>query len=108
MNTPSRRRLIDELVSAYVDWRETCARVHDTYRFWAGDTGAHSGLAFGAYRAALDEEQHAAETYARFVRRAEKLPWTTDPPGRPADYTSHDSMTARRRDRFWSPNEGTA
>jgi hypothetical protein len=39
MNTLTRRRLADKLVEAYVDRRETCARVDDAYRFWARETG---------------------------------------------------------------------
>jgi hypothetical protein len=108
VGTLSRERLIDELIEAYVGWREACVRVRDAYRLWAGDTGADSGLAFGAYRAALDEEQHAAEIYARFVRRAEKLPSSTDPPACPVASASRDSMRARRGDRHRSANEGAA
>jgi hypothetical protein len=39
MNTLSRKRLADKLVEAYVDWRETCARVDDAYRSWASEAG---------------------------------------------------------------------
>jgi hypothetical protein len=101
VDTLRRERLIDELIEAYVGWREACVRVRDAYRLWAGDTGPDSGLAFGLYRAALDEEQHAAEIYARFVRRAEKLPSSTDPPARPAEHASQDSVTAHRSNRRW-------
>lgn len=38
MNMLSRNRLVDELVEAYVEWREACARVSDAYRFWASET----------------------------------------------------------------------
>ena len=76
MNTLSRKRLLDNLVDAYVDWREACARVNDAYRSWASTTGPCGGAAFGEYMAALDEEEWAADVYAGLVRRAEKLPWS--------------------------------
>jgi hypothetical protein len=79
MNTLTRKRLVDELVEAYVDWRETCAQVNDAYRSWASETSLRERVTFGLYMAALDAEQHAAEVYARLVRRAEKLSWSEDP-----------------------------
>ena len=83
MYTLSRKRLVDKLVEAYVAWRETCARVEDAYGSWASETGARGGVAFALYMAALDAEEHAAEVYAGLVRRAEKLPWSEDPPAEP-------------------------
>ena len=76
MNTRSRKRLVDKLVDAYVDWRQACALVNDAYRSWARETGPCGSLAFGAYMAALDAEELAADVYAGFVRRADKLPWS--------------------------------
>jgi hypothetical protein len=35
---------------------------------------------FDLYMAALDAEERAAGVYARLVRRADKLPWSEDPP----------------------------
>jgi hypothetical protein len=32
VNMLRRERLVDKLVEAYVDWRETCAGVSDAYR----------------------------------------------------------------------------
>jgi hypothetical protein len=83
MYTLSRKRLVDKLVEAYVAWREACARVDDAYRLWASDTGPGGEVAFGAYVAALDAEEQAAEFYAGLVRRAEKLPWREDRPAGP-------------------------
>ena len=83
MNTLKRERLVDELVEAYIDWRETCARVNDTYRSWASETGPCGRAAFGLYTAALDAEEQAAEVYAGLVRCADELPWSEDPPARP-------------------------
>lgn len=76
MNTRSRKGLVDKLVEAYVDWREACVRANDAYRSWARETGPCGRVAFGAYVAALDAEQLAAEVYAGLVHRTEKLPWS--------------------------------
>ena len=81
-DTLSRERLVDELVEAYVDWRETCARVNDEYRSWR-QTGPSGRVEFGLYIAALDAEERAAEAYARLVRRADELPWSEDPAAEP-------------------------
>jgi hypothetical protein len=83
MNTLTRERLVDELVEAYIDWRETCARVNDAYRSWAGEAGSCGRVAFELYTAALDAEERAAAVYARLVRRADELPWSEDPPAKP-------------------------
>ena len=64
MNTLRRERLVDELVEAYVEWRETCARVNDAHRSWASETGPGGRFAFELCMAALDEEEQAAEVYA--------------------------------------------
>jgi hypothetical protein len=62
-------RLVDRMISAYVDWRETCRLVHDAYRAWASATGPRARVAFGQYTAALDADEWAAEVYASLVRR---------------------------------------
>ena len=66
--------LVDQLVDAYIDWRETCARVSDAYRSWASETGPCGRVAFGFYMAAFDAEEQAAEVYAGLVRRADNVP----------------------------------
>jgi hypothetical protein len=76
VGTLSQKRLVDKLVEAYVDWREACARANDAYRSWASEAGPRGRVAFGLYMAALDAEEQAAEVYARFVKRAGKLPWS--------------------------------
>jgi hypothetical protein len=83
VNTVRREWLVDELVEAYVDWRETCARVSDTYRSWAIETGCCGRVTFGLYMAALDAEEQAAEVYAGLVRRADKLSSSENPPAEP-------------------------
>jgi hypothetical protein len=61
MNTLRRERLVDELVEASIDWRETCARANDAYRSWASATGPCSNVAFELYTAALDAEERAGD-----------------------------------------------
>jgi len=79
----SRERLVDQLVEAYVDWREACARLDDAYRFWAGESAGRGRVAFGSYVAALDAEERSAELYAVIVRRADALIWSEDSPADP-------------------------
>jgi hypothetical protein len=56
-------------MEAYVDWREACLRVSDTYCSWSRATGRSAGVAFARYVAALDREERAAEMYAnRWMR----------------------------------------
>jgi hypothetical protein len=79
----SRTRLVDQLVEAYIDWREACARVNDAYRSWASEIGPCRGVAFGLYMAALDAEERAAEVYGGLVQHADRLPWGDDPRAEP-------------------------
>ena len=83
MDALSRHRLIDKLIEAYVDWHEACARVSETYRSWASETGPDGRLSFGLYMAALDAEGRAAEVYAGLVQRADKLAQSGGPPAEP-------------------------
>ena len=83
MDTLRQERLVDELVEAYVDWRETCARVEDAYRSWANETARGDRVAFALYVAAPDAEEQAAKVYAELVRRADKLRWSEEPAAEP-------------------------
>src|SRR4051812_1939555 len=67
MNTPNEKRLVDEAMDAYVDWREACVAVSDAYQRWAQAPSEGAGLAFGGYRAALDREERASRVYASRV-----------------------------------------
>jgi hypothetical protein len=67
MNTPNEKRLVDEAIDAYVDWREACLGVSDAYQRWAQACSADARLAFGGYRAALDREERASRVYASLV-----------------------------------------
>ena len=69
MGNGTETRLMDRMISAYVDWREACRLVHDAYRSWTSATGPRARVAFSRYTAALDVEERAAEVYASLVRR---------------------------------------
>jgi hypothetical protein len=73
MNKLRYKRLVDSLVDAYVSWREACLRVSDAYGSWVSETGPGVASAFGRYMAALEQEERAAEGYARLVRSAGRL-----------------------------------
>ena len=78
MTVLSRKRPIDKLVEAYVDWREACVRVDDAYRACARETGPWGAVVFGLCVATLDAEELASDAYAGLVSRAEKLLWTQE------------------------------
>ena len=76
----SLERLVDELIDAYVDWCDTCARVNDAYRFWSLETGSRDRVGFALYTAALDAEEQAAGAYAALVSRVYERLWDDEPP----------------------------
>jgi len=69
MNERIDKRLLDEVVDAYVDWREERAAVWGAYARWSSAPVPDCPLAFTAYRAALDREECAAHTYAALMTR---------------------------------------
>jgi hypothetical protein len=77
-----RRRMVDETIDAYVDWREECTHVWEADRRWQSAVGADAALAFRAYVAALDREARASEVYADLMSRVGHL--VTDSPSRVA------------------------
>jgi hypothetical protein len=66
---PSRARFawrdsrIDALIDSYVEWREECETVETAYERWTQSERSEHGLAYTAYRAALDREEKAAAIY---------------------------------------------
>ena len=70
MNELVDKRLVDEAVDAYVDWRDERACVWDAYTRWTNAPVPDSLLAFSAYGAALDREERAADVYAELMMRA--------------------------------------
>jgi hypothetical protein len=59
----SRSQHVDELMDAYVSWRETCVAVARSYESWGRADRRLKQLAFDAYVVALDREQEAAAAY---------------------------------------------
>jgi hypothetical protein len=78
MRKRTETRLVDRMISAYVNWREASRLVHDAYRSWASATGPRDRNAFWQYTAALDAEESAAEVYASLVRRVGHLATSDD------------------------------
>jgi hypothetical protein len=68
-----RRRMVDEAMDGYVEWREECVRVWDAYHRWLGAVRPDAALASRAYVAALDREERAAEVYAGLISRLDRL-----------------------------------
>jgi hypothetical protein len=70
--------LVDDMLDRFVDWREGAAAVVDAYRRWCEAPLCDEAWRFGAYLAALDQEESAAKSYAvvvadldRWLQRAE-------------------------------------
>jgi hypothetical protein len=70
--------LVDEAIERYVDWREACAVVSDTYARWSRAPGHERPLSFAAYRAALDQEESAATLYGAVVDEIAAAPSETE------------------------------
>jgi hypothetical protein len=67
------RMLANAAVASYSEWRDECAAVRASYRQWVGARREEELPAFSDYRSALDREEHAAQRYARLMRRAGHL-----------------------------------
>lgn len=91
------RPLVDELLDLYVSWREECAAVAASYENWSASERRDNRLAFGAYRAALDREEHAAATYRGLAERiAEVHGGSSAVAQRPARDERSDSASVTR------------
>jgi hypothetical protein len=64
--------LIDELLDTYASWREGCVAVQEAYENWAGAGRGEEKLAYSAYLAALDREEHAATAYRRCAEQIDR------------------------------------
>ena len=67
MNRRTDKTLADEAFHAYLEWLDESEAVWDAYDRWAGAAHADAALAFGAYRAALEREEHASHVYAALM-----------------------------------------
>jgi hypothetical protein len=68
-----RHRLFDEVMDVYLGWREECVALQETYDLWCVAAGADRRLAHAAYRASLEREETAAESYRDLAQRASVL-----------------------------------
>ncbi len=66
---PALTPLVDELMDLYISWREECDAVAASYENWSASERRDNQLAFSAYIAAMDREEHAAATYRGAVER---------------------------------------
>ena len=69
MINDKRSELTDQLIERYCDWRIRCDEVHATYEHFKTAPKADRFVAFAAYKAALDQEECAADAYAGQIRR---------------------------------------
>jgi hypothetical protein len=61
--------LVDDFLDHYVSWREEAASVQTAYDGWRTGEAEDEALAFAAYTAALDLEQHAADLLRESAER---------------------------------------
>ena len=68
-NTTSDIGLVAEQEAGYVNWRVASDEVAELYRGWVSAERPVRPLAYAAYEAALDREEHAARTYQELVEQ---------------------------------------
>jgi hypothetical protein len=64
MSTTIDKRLVDEAMDAYVDWRELCLDVQSAYERWERAPRREARVAFRDYQDALDREEQSSREYA--------------------------------------------
>jgi hypothetical protein len=62
-----RRRLVNEALAAYLEWRQECSAVSLAYSRWASAGASEASLSYAAYAAALEREERASELYAGVI-----------------------------------------
>ena len=65
--TALHQQAVDDAVLAYVQWREECMAVWNSYDLWASATAEDKVSRHAAYSAALDREEAAANFYAKLI-----------------------------------------
>jgi hypothetical protein len=65
-----RERLADDVIEAYVSWREACEVVARTYADWCDAARGERRLGHAVHLAAVDREECAARMYRDVVERA--------------------------------------
>ena len=69
--------LVDDVLASYIEWRRGADLVASAYRQWADARVGEREARFWVYTAALDQEEAAANTYARSFARLEG--WLSPP-----------------------------
>ena len=64
--------LIDDVMEAYVEWREECVSAMQAYERWSSFPVHERRLAFAAYQAALDREHAASIAYSSRIAAVER------------------------------------
>jgi hypothetical protein len=67
------RRLVNDAVDAYVEWRQRCGEVWVAYANWAAARASTVAPCYAAYAAAVDREERASQVYASLVYRVADL-----------------------------------
>jgi hypothetical protein len=87
LRDPTRERVIDQAIDAYVRWREECSHARDAYARSLGRQGKEAAEALIACLAALDREQRAAAVYRDCLARypgpldtGDQAVWSAGPP----------------------------
>jgi hypothetical protein len=62
--------LIDDVMDAYIAWREESAAVEAAYERWKAAISSETARTYAAYVAALDREERASGGYERALRRS--------------------------------------
>jgi hypothetical protein len=70
---PQHQCLVHSAMDAYLGWRDECDAVRSAYRSWSAADGGGTAIAFQAYTAALEREQHASQVYAGLIQRIDDL-----------------------------------
>ena len=68
-----RDQLVDDALDCYIDWREHCGAAVAAYERWTSAPSTQRPLAFAAYQAVLDQEEHAARHYASAIEAVELM-----------------------------------
>ena len=69
MRTRTETRLVDKMISAYVDWHEASRLVHDAYRSWASARGPAPAPSSGVTRRRSTRRSGRPRSMQACVRR---------------------------------------
>jgi hypothetical protein len=70
-------RAAEAVTDSYVAWRKASCGVQAAYERWAAWESSDRDLAFAAYLAALENEEHAARVYEKQIKRLRRASRST-------------------------------